>query len=70
MAGIEDLKNEMELKSNGKLTIDMMGEQGEGTWKYEEPKVTLTVDGDDVVAEYKDGKILLDLEGIVMIFEK
>ena len=70
LAGIEDLKNEMELKSNGKLTIDMMGEQGEGTWKYEEPKVTLTVDGDDVVAEYKDGKILLDLEGIVMIFEK
>ena len=70
LAGLSDMKNEMELKSDGKLTVDLMGEQGEGTWKYEEPKVTLTIEGDDTVAEYKDGKIVLDLDGAVMTFEK
>ncbi|MCI8549337.1 MAG: hypothetical protein HFI68_01880 [Lachnospiraceae bacterium] len=71
MSGMSDTTNEMEIKSNGKFSMEMVGEKGTGKWEWKEPICTLTDEaGDSVEAEYKDGKLSMDLEGVLMIFEK
>lgn len=69
-AGMGDMKMEMTIKDNGKFSMDLMGESGDGTWKYEEPKLSLSDGSDTVDAEYKDGVITLSMSGVDMIFEK
>lgn len=69
-AGMGDVKMEMSIKDNGKFSMDMVGESGTGTWKYEEPTLTLDDGSDTVTAEYKDSTIVLEMSGVSMIFEK
>lgn len=69
-AGMGDMKMEMSIKDNGKFSMDVVGESGTGTWKYEEPTLTLDDGTDSVTAEYKDGVITLSMSGVDMIFEK
>ncbi len=68
--GTDDMKMEISIKDGGKFSMDMVGEKADGTWKYKEPTLTLTVDGDDLDTEYKDGKIIMDMEGVVLTLEK
>lgn len=71
IAGQEDTKMNMTIKEDGTFFMDVVGEQAEGTWEYKEPKCTLTVDGDSIDAEYKDGKLVIDMDGNgTMTFEK
>ena len=58
-AGMGDVKMEMSIKDNGKFSMDIVGESGTGTWKYEEPTLTLDDGSDTVTAEYKDSTIVL-----------
>lgn len=69
-SGMGDMKMEMSIKDNGKFSMDVVGESGDGTWEYKEPDLTLTVDGESVKAEYKDNTITLEMSGVAMIFEK
>ncbi|MCI8464918.1 MAG: lipocalin family protein [Lachnospiraceae bacterium] len=69
-AGMGDMKMEMSIKDNGKFSMDVVGESGDGTWKYKDPVLTLTADGESVEAEYKDGTITMEMSGVAMIFEK
>ncbi len=68
--GMSDMKMEMDIKSDGKFSMDLMGQQADGTWKYSGSTLTLTVDGSDAKAEYKDGKITMEESGAKIIFEK
>ncbi|MCI9068947.1 MAG: DUF4923 family protein [Lachnospiraceae bacterium] len=68
--GMDDMKMDMDIKSDGKFSMDLMGQQAEGTWKYSGSTLTLTVDGEDAKAEYKDGKITMEESGVKIIFEK
>ena len=69
-AGIDDVSIEMSIKDDGTFSMDALGESGDGTWKYSGSTLTLTVDGEDQKAEYKDGTIILDIEGSTVVFEK
>ena len=68
--GMDDMKMDMDIKSDGKFSMDLMGQQAEGTWKYSGSTLTLTVDGEDAKAEYKDGKITMEESGVKIIFEE
>ena len=51
----------IELKSGGKVTIHMEGEDDEnGTYKLDGEKLTITIDGDAQELTLKDGKITSD----------
>ena len=67
-AGMGDVKMEMSIKDNGKFSMDIVGESGTGTWKYEEPTLNLDDGSDTVTAEYKYSKIVLEMIGVSMIF--
>ena len=51
--------------------MSMMGESmGDGEWKQDGSTVTLTFEGESAQAEYKNGKITLEMDGDKVIFEK
>ena len=59
------------IKEDGTFSLDAFGDQTDGTWEYNEPKCTLTVDDNSIDAEYKEGKLILDIDGEgTMTFEK
>ena len=61
----------LELKEDGKASMSMMGESmGDGEWKQDGSTVTLTFEGESAQAEYKNGKITLEMDGDKVIFEK
>lgn len=68
--GMGDMKMEMSITDDGKFSMDMAGQQVEGTWKFSDSTLTLTAEGSDLDAEYKDGKITVDESGVKVIFEK
>ena len=68
--GMGDMKMEMSITDDGKFSMDMAGQQVEGTWKFSGSTLTLTAEGSDLDAEYKDGKITVDESGVKVIFEK
>ncbi|MCI8274460.1 MAG: lipocalin family protein [Lachnospiraceae bacterium] len=68
--GMGDVKMELSVKDDGKFSMDLMGQQAEGTWKYSGSTLTMTVDGSDAKAEYKDGKLTMEESGAKIIFEK
>ncbi len=70
MSGQTDLEMSISIKDGGEFSMDVAGQQAEGTWEYEEPVCTLTVDGDPMDCEYADGKLTMDFDGMKMIFEK
>lgn len=69
-SGQSDVKMTLTIKEDGKFTMDVFGESADGTWEYKEPTCSLTVDGESVDAEYKDGKLVLSMDEGTMTFEK
>lgn len=61
-AEAESVKMELDIKEDGTFSGEVAGEKGDGTWKYKDPTLTLTVDGEDMECEYKDGKLVLNVE--------
>lgn len=69
--GMEGTKVEMILKDDNTLTMDMLGTEGEGTWEYKEPTLTLkNAAGDPMTATYEDGKLTMESAGVTLVFEK
>ena len=64
----------LELKADGTFTLDMsaMGEEQaeEGTWKAENGKLIMTVDGEDAEATLNNGELVLAEDGASMTFKK
>lgn len=67
--GMGDTKMEMSIEEDGSFSMDMAGERFEGTWEYSGSTLTLTVDGSDETAEYKDGKLTMEESGVKIVFE-
>ncbi|MCD2491081.1 lipocalin family protein [Lacrimispora sp. NSJ-141] len=70
MAGQDDVNMTLTISADGKFSMDVAGEKAEGTWKYKDSICTLTADGEDVDAEYKDGKLVMSMDEGTMTFEK
>ncbi len=71
ISGMQGTANEIELKKNGTFFMEMVGESGSGTWERQGGGILLTDEaGDSVEASYEDGKLSMNLEGVIMIFEK
>ena len=69
--GQEDVNMSLTIEEDGNFSMDIAGQQTEGTWEYEEPVCTLTAEGESIEADYSDGKIVIDLEGQgTLTFEK
>ena len=68
--GITEDAMGLEIKDDGKFTIDFAGDKEEGTWKLDGSKITLTVDNDPLECDYEDGKITMDMGGTTLIFVK
>ena len=72
-AGVE-LDMSLELKADGKFTLDMAALDEnmsmEGTWKDKGKTIDLTADGDTLSAAYENGTITLEAEGTSMTFKK
>jgi outer membrane lipoprotein-sorting protein len=62
----------LEIKDDGKFTLEYAGEKEEGTWKLDGSTLTLTVDNDPLECDYEDGKITMDMgdSGTTLIFVK
>ena len=56
----------LELKKDGKGSIDLFGEKGEVTYD----KKNITVEGDKASYTFKDNKLTIEKDGIKMVFEK
>ena len=66
MTALENLggSSSITLNADGTGTFVFNGEESSITaWKFEDGKVTITVEGDEAAAEYKDGTLALDLGG-------
>ncbi len=70
----EDMNMQLSIKEGGKFSGNIAGQEGEGTWTYKEPTLSLTADGETMDCEYKDGKLTLKVEeggqSFSAIFEK
>ena len=61
----------LEIKDDGKFTLEYAGDKEEGTWKLDGSTLTLTVDNDPLECDYEDGKITMDVgSGTTLIFVK
>ena len=68
------LEEYMQSKEDGTFSGKFASEEGSGTWKYSAPTLTLTADGEDMKCEYKDGKLVMNVEeggqSFSAVFEK
>ena len=69
-AGISEDAFGLEIKDDGKFTLEYAGDKEEGTWKLAGSTLTLTVDNDPLECDYEDGKITMDMGGTTLIFVK
>ena len=60
----------LELKSGGKLKMNLMGEEYSGKWELDGESLTVTQAGDTYYGTLEDGVIELDLAGLTYIYEK
>ena len=60
----------IELKSGGRLTIMLMGEEYDAKWKLEGKEFSMTDSGGTYYGTLKDGVLTLDLEGLIYVFTK
>ena len=60
----------IELKSGGKMTMLLMGDEYSGRWELEENKLTVTQAGDTYYGTLEDGVIVLDLADLTYTYEK
>ena len=60
----------LELRSGGKMTIKLMGEEYDAKWELEGDRITVTDHSGSFYGTLRDGKLTLDLEGLIYIYEK
>ena len=60
----------LELKSGGKLKMNLMGEEYSGKWELDGESLTVTQAGDTYYGTLEDGVIVLDLTGLTYTYEK
>lgn len=63
----------IELKSGGTAVVSSKmteEENAEGTWKQDGEKIIVTIDGEDQEFTLKDGKLIVELEGMSMTLAK
>lgn len=60
----------LELKSGGKLKMNLMGEEYSGKWELDGENLTVTQAGDTYYGTLEDGVIVLDLAGLTYTYEK
>ena len=60
----------MELKSNGKATVEFDGESGSGDWTETDTGIKITASDGTVECTDKDGKLVMTESGVEFIFEK
>lgn len=60
----------IELKSGGRMTITLVGEEYSGKWKLDGQALIVTQAGDEFRGTLKDGVITLDLKGLVYTYVK
>ena len=59
------------LSEDGTMSMDLMGEVGEGTWKAKnDSTVSITVDGEKIDATLADGRLTLAADETKIIFSK
>ena len=56
--------------SDGTLKASVIGEEVTGTWTLDGEKLTMTIDGDDQTATFKNGEIAVNEEGMNMVLGK
>lgn len=56
--------------NGGKFTANFAGETGEGTYKIEGDKVTMTSQGEDLVGTLVDNELHIEESGATLIFTK
>ena len=54
----------------GKFTANFAGETGEGTYKIDGDKVTMTSEGEDMVGTLVDNELRIEESGATLIFTK
>lgn len=60
----------IELKSGGKLKMNLMGEEYSGKWELDGEDLTVTQAGDTYYGTLSDGVLVLDLAGVIYTYEK
>ena len=56
--------------NGGKFTANFAGETGEGTYKIDGDKVTMTAEGEDMVGTLVDNELRIEESGATLIFTK
>jgi uncharacterized lipoprotein YehR (DUF1307 family) len=57
-------------EDNSVCKANFGGSEGEGTWKLDGDKVTITIDEEDMEAVLSDSELVMDLYGTKMTFTK
>ena len=60
----------IELKSGGKLKMNLMGEEYSGKWELDGENLTVTQAGDTYYGTLSNGTVVLDLSGMIYTYEK
>lgn len=60
----------LELKSGGKLKMNLMGEEYSGKWELDGKNLTVTQAGDTYYGTLSNGTVVLDLSGVIYTYEK
>lgn len=60
----------MELEGDGKCSVSLFGQTGEGSYEVKDTTVTITIDGDPQDFELEDDNLTVEMAGTKMIFEK
>ena len=73
-AGMSGMSMILNCQASGALHVELLGEIGDGTWEkigQDGSQYNLIVDGDpQPVTINTSGKLQMDLDGVVLIFEK
>ena len=60
----------IELKSGGKLKMNLMGEEYSGKWELDGEDLTVTQAGDTFYGTLRNGTLVLDLSGVIYTYKK
>lgn len=60
----------LELKSGGKLKMNLMGEEYTGKWELDGENLTVTQAGDTYYGTLSNSTVVLDLSGVIYTYEK
>lgn len=69
--GVEDIgESTMEFKSDGTMTVDLLGETGSGNWEETENGLKIIDDTDELELTFSDDVLVLEYDGVKMYFQK